>query len=114
VIHSRRSIRRVVLERMWDILDVNYGSTIGRQDFVDGAISRHEIDGILCFKGDSHLEELRNALIRIEQGTYGVCIGCKRRIPRDSLYSDPTRRMCPECEQRYTRASMRSQQSISL
>jgi RNA polymerase-binding transcription factor DksA len=99
---------------MWDILDVNYGSTIAREDFIDGAFSPHEMEGILSFKSDAHLEELRNALTRIEQGTFGVCISCKHRISRESLYNDPVRRMCPECEQRFTRASMRAQQTVSL
>jgi|WetSurMetagenome_2_1015567.scaffolds.fasta_scaffold113286_2 DnaK suppressor protein len=98
---------------MWDILDVIYGSPIGKQEFVDGSCSRHEIDGLLSFKNDPHLEELRNALARIEQGTYGVCISCKHRISRESLYSDPARRMCPECEERFARTSKRAPRAVT-
>jgi RNA polymerase-binding transcription factor DksA len=112
MVHNKRSLRRVVLGRMWDTLDVNFGSTVGRQDFVDGAMSMRDIDGFLSFKSDPVLEELRSALLRIDQGTYGVCISCKRQMSAETLFHDPARRMCPECEHAYNKAPAFAQHAV--
>ena len=98
-------MRRAVLCRMFDLLEQTYGIEMDREEFVGGRVSHHEIDAVLAFKSDTHLEELRGALERIDDGTFGVCIGCKKGIDQRLLDEEPARRMCEECEKEYNRMS---------
>jgi DnaK suppressor protein len=97
---SKIALRHLVLSRMYDQLADQFSIGWSREDFVGGRLSLHEIDAALAFKSDPRIEELRHALDRIENGTFGVCIACKGRIPLEMLNADPARRICPACEQR--------------
>ncbi|MEW6512180.1 MAG: hypothetical protein AB1428_14610 [Bacteroidota bacterium] len=103
---SKRAIRRAVLGRMFDLIEQTYGMEMNREQFTGGTLSHHEIDAILSFRSDPRLEELRGALERIEDGTFGVCIGCKHEIAEKTLESDPARRMCPVCEREFSKPAM--------
>lgn len=46
------------------------------------------------------LEELEDALRRIERGTYGVCEGCGGNVGKPRLTAKPFARLCIECRQR--------------
>jgi RNA polymerase-binding transcription factor DksA len=102
---SRRAMRRVVLSRLFDILEQTYGIDENREEFVSERVSLHEIDAVLAFKSDPHLEELRGALDRIDDGSFGVCIGCKTQIAQRLLDEEPARRICEKCEKEYNRSS---------
>lgn len=97
---SKMELRHLVLSRMYDQLEGQFSLGWSREDFVGGRLSLHEIDAALAFKSDPQIEELRHALDRIENGTFGYCIACKGRITLELLNADPTRRVCPACEQR--------------
>lgn len=43
------------------------------------------------------LEEIAYALVRIEDGTYGTCAGCRLPIPLGTLDEAPATRYCPPC-----------------
>ena len=43
------------------------------------------------------LEEIKDALARIEQGTYGLCAGCGQPIPKGRLRAIPYARFCVGC-----------------
>jgi RNA polymerase-binding transcription factor DksA len=90
-------MRRVVLSKMFDLLDTSCDVGMTREEFINGA-SLHQIDAILSFKSDTHLDELRGALDRIDEGTFGICLGCKGEISRQLLIEDPSLRMCHVCE----------------
>jgi RNA polymerase-binding transcription factor DksA len=96
-------LRQVVLGRMFELLDQGYGIDMSREQFVGGAFTHHELEAILSFKSDPQLEELHGALARIDDGTYGVCIGCKREIGEEVLAADPARRMCAACEREFNK-----------
>jgi RNA polymerase-binding transcription factor DksA len=102
---SRRAMRSLVLSRMFDLLDQTYVIDIDREEFVGERASLHEIDAVLAFKSDPHLDELRSALERIDDGSYGVCIGCKMDIDQRLLDEEPARRICAKCETEYNRPS---------
>jgi RNA polymerase-binding transcription factor DksA len=101
---SKRTMRRAVLKRLFDLLEWKYGISLGR-DQLDG-VSLHEIDALLSFKSEPKLDELRGALDRIDEGTFGTCISCKRKISQDLLDADPARRMCPACEQEFSKPTL--------
>jgi hypothetical protein len=98
---SKRAIRRVILCRLFERLEGEYAFAWPRKAFVDGNLSAHVIDGILAFKSDPQLEELRRALERLEDDTYGICISCKGQISQHLLDSDPARRVCFACEKEF-------------
>lgn len=56
-----------------------------------------DIEYSLAYKGDGYLVDLCNALSRIKQGTYGICIMCKNKISPDELERSPTSRLCSAC-----------------
>jgi len=46
----------------------------------------------------SRLQEVADALARIETGSYGTCEGCETEIPRKRLEVFPAARYCIECQ----------------
>jgi RNA polymerase-binding transcription factor DksA len=41
---------------------------------------------------------LKDALERVQQGTYGLCLRCGRTIPRERLAAVPETHLCVECK----------------
>ena len=70
------------------------------KDLVDIAsddIDRKMIEAL----GSQELKRLKlidSALTRIEQGKYGLCMKCSKRIPQDRLEAIPYALMCIECK----------------
>jgi DnaK suppressor protein len=46
------------------------------------------------------LDELDDALSRIQHGTYGVCESCEGKIAKARLTAKPFARLCIACRQR--------------
>ena len=99
---SKRVMRRRILQSLFDHLELNYGLEHIRESLINGQFTDREIDAVLAFKSDSRLDELRGALARLENGTYGICIGCKKMITQQSLDIDLTRRLCSDCERQFS------------
>lgn len=97
---SNRVMRRMILTKLVDHLRERYAEFPG-DEMVEGDLSLHDLDALLAFKGDPELEELRNALVRLENGTYGICLSCKGPISQEVLDNDPTQRVCSMCEQKF-------------
>lgn len=54
--------------------------------------------------GESQLlNNVSDALRRIENGTYGVCEGCDEKIPKKRLDVFPSARYCVDCQSRLER-----------
>ncbi len=49
------------------------------------------------------LREIDDALNRINEGTYGVCEGCNKEIPKKRLEVFPSARFCVECQSKLER-----------
>ena len=56
-------------------------------------IRLHQTDGRL-------LRAIEEALARIRQGTYGVCVVCEQPISKARLAAVPWTRLCRECKER--------------
>lgn len=102
---SKRLMRRAILARLFDHLQQEYSLNWSRERVMDDELSEHQLDALLAFKSDRRIDELRLALNRLSDGTYGVCLYCKKSIPQDALDFDPAQRICPACEEKITRAS---------
>jgi RNA polymerase-binding transcription factor DksA len=64
------------------------GATIAFERSQLGALTRHV---------RHHLDEIGAALIRIDEGRYGVCEVCGCDIPEGRLEARPTARTCIRC-----------------
>jgi RNA polymerase-binding protein DksA len=66
-------------------------------DIASDDIDRQMIEAI----GAQDLKRLKlidSALTRIQQGKYGLCMKCGKRIPKDRLEAIPYALMCIECK----------------
>jgi RNA polymerase-binding protein DksA len=66
-------------------------------DIASDDIDRKMIEAI----GSQELKRLRlidSALTRIQQGKYGLCMKCGKKIPKDRLEAIPYALMCIECK----------------
>lgn len=94
-----KHFRRVILRKLYSYLQQNYPGTFTETIRIEGF---HRLDSLLAFKSDSYLEQLRAALSRLDEGTFGVCLNCKKEIDAESMDADPTCRMCKRCERAYS------------
>ena len=69
-------------------------------DDLDGGVRNLACDVLAKLEERDHaaLAEIRAAEARLAAGTYGVCEGCARRIPRTRLRTLLTTRLCVDCE----------------
>jgi DnaK suppressor protein len=51
------------------------------------------------------VEEVTAACTRIDQGKFGRCEGCKRKIPKDRLHAVPYTRYCVRCADKFESVS---------
>ena len=56
--------------------------------------------GALLAAAEGHLADLDDALLRIDQGSYGRCGQCGERIARERLLARPAARTCITCASR--------------
>ena len=99
---SKAVFRRMILGRLYDHLTTHYTFAWPRDLFVDAHPPFHDVDAILSFKSDIHIDALRSALDRIDEGNYDVCLHCKTEIPVELLDADPIRRFCFSCEEKFS------------
>ncbi len=70
------------------------------KDLVDSAaddIDRKMLEA-LGTQDMKRLKLIDSAVTRIEQGKYGLCMRCGKRIPRDRLEAIPYALLCIECK----------------
>jgi RNA polymerase-binding transcription factor DksA len=93
----RRAILALLIDRLKESHDLEFPS--GAQA-IDG-ISEYEVETLLSIRSDPKIDELRGALTRLDNRTFGVCIGCKTRIDWSLLFRSPCRRVCSDCEEEF-------------
>ncbi len=60
------------------------------------AFERSQVDALIG-QAERRLAEIEEALARVRDGTYGVCVRCGRAIPAARLVARPTARTCVGC-----------------
>ncbi len=55
--------------------------------------------GVLDTLANPKALELRDALQRLERGTFGLCLHCGEELPVPLLEQEPTARYCPPCSE---------------
>ena len=102
MLHERRRILNGFVSRMQDEAlnsrdesssDFNHMADMGTdnfdQEFTIGLIENEE----------GELREIDKALKRIDEGTYGLCESCRRKIPKTRLKALPFARVCVQCKE---------------
>jgi DnaK suppressor protein len=64
------------------------------------AISEKGVNEYLLSGNKQTLQRLRNAMERIEKGSYGVCVRCGKEIPVGRLQQVPEALVCVPCSSR--------------
>jgi RNA polymerase-binding transcription factor DksA len=101
-LESARDRLRAALESVnhdISLVDETGDLSIGTDDHIADTATEtfmRELDGGLEENAGHLLEEIENALIRIEDGTYGTCGACGRRIPAERLEAVPWATLCIE------------------
>ena len=72
----------------------------GVRDVGDQSVKdvNQEIEYRLSERESKAIADIDQALMRIEEGTYGVCVRCGREIPERRLEAVPTARYDAECQ----------------
>ena len=106
-----RRFKQVLLAKQRDILKVVISMEDGvlRQDrtdlsntpfhMADLGSDNFDQDNALCLTASERrlLTEIEDALLRIDEGTYGTCEGNGERIPKARLDAIPWARYCVKC-----------------
>lgn len=75
-------------------MEAEFGDQI--QSALDRAIVIDALD-----RNSVLLREVRAALARVEDGTYGLCLGCEEPISAKRLAAVPWARFCIRCQERH-------------
>ena len=67
------------------------------RDTIQTSPSVNLLDRLMAFRTSPWFYEIRAALRRIEEGSYGCCLLCKATLPFDFLERRPTARLCQQC-----------------
>jgi DnaK suppressor protein len=71
--------------------------SIGKDDHIADTASEtflRELDGGLEENAEHLLGKVESALERIDEGTYGTCVVCGRKIPEERLHAVPYATLC--------------------
>jgi len=89
LVHLSQAVETLSLTKAPSTLDVPFkGPLNGRV-----AVQSFEVND----REFRHFESISNALIRLDQGTYGRCMFCGRGIEREVLVHTPWATECLEC-----------------
>jgi len=67
------------------------------------AIGEVETQARLIERAHQRLRDVENAIERLAQGSYGICVDCGEEIPMARLQAAPCAMRCLECQQRSSR-----------
>ncbi len=70
-------------------------------DWMDHAALEHDRQVELAIRGRERdaAQEIRQAIRRIDQGLFGVCLVCGASIAEKRLVAEPTTRLCRSCQE---------------
>ncbi len=105
---TREAVRITLIRKMSDILGVAY-DTLERMgqssnsfpDPIDRAMSESNrvLELIERNRERRLLRKIREALTRLENGSYGICEMCEKNISEQRLIARPETTLCIECKE---------------
>jgi DnaK suppressor protein len=112
------SVKKKLIQKMNDILEMfekeeieEIGDTESENvigDIVDRANNIYELQVLdrLSEYEQQKLQEIRDALIRIEEGVYGKCMSCGQPISEKRLLAMPEAKMCVACKAKHEKGGV--------
>ena len=84
-----------------ELLSDASGENNYRDHMADQGSATYEREMDMTFEEDERLalDEVRNALARLDDGTYGTCARCSAEIPAARLGAMPTATLCITCKE---------------
>lgn len=78
----------------------------GPQDFEESAVDVNEMEDERAIRANERelLQQVNQALARIDNGTYGICANCNRPINEKRLEAIPWASLCLDCEEQLGQA----------
>lgn len=78
----------------------------GSQDFEESAVDVNEMEDERAIRANERelLQQVNQALARIDNGTYGICANCNRPINEKRLEAIPWASLCLDCEEQLGQA----------
>jgi DnaK suppressor protein len=111
-----KSVREELTRRKNEILDAfnknkNYGKEAdedGAQDIADKASSSYTKEFLFSLSNSERdmLQEVDEALARLDEGHFGVCVACEEAIDRKRLEAVPWTRHCLGCQQKMEQGAL--------
>lgn len=99
-----REVREVIRQALLQSDEQNYIGLAGQvSDMEDSSVADLLVDVALA-DIDRHVQEIRDidaALLRIAEGSYGVCTDCGEAIEVKRLEAYPTAKRCRPCQSNY-------------
>jgi len=95
-------LRRIEEEHLYDASPEQAGDLTSYAEVGTEHFERETMLNIASSESQ-RLREINEALRRIEQGSYGICEGCNKEIPRKRLEVFPSARHCVECQSKLER-----------
>ena len=80
-------------------LDISNFADLGSDNF------EQELELGLLENHERVLDEINDALTRMESGSYGQCEACEKKIPKARLKARPYARLCLECKREEEQAN---------
>lgn len=77
--------------------DLDYAELVS-DSFTEGMIANHQLE---------EFKQIEEALVKISQGTYGICDMCGIVIPLGRLKAKPFAKFCTECRTVYEHESLK-------
>jgi len=105
-LHKTLVTRRAeILKKLDDDMHDLAGGVPGSGDAADVAFETagDEMASHLAELDSRELEQIERALVRLKQGTYGVCESCSQKIPVGRLNALPYSTLCIECQREMER-----------
>ncbi len=101
--------RKLLLDRQRELLsdagasaeDIDELQSTPAADWIDRVTVDDAVSSMIARKSGlaKELEDIKDALIKIENGTYGICEQCGKEINEERLEAIPTARLCRDCQQ---------------
>jgi len=111
-----KSVREQLTRRKNEILDAfnknqSYGKEAdqdGAQDIADKASSSYTKEFLFSLSNSERemLQEVDDALARLDDGRFGVCAACEEAIDRKRLEAVPWTRHCLSCQQKMEQGAL--------
>jgi DnaK suppressor protein len=94
----RDELYKSIAEELGDLRRERGGRTGGDDGDAAAEALNTELNSRLAQIESRELKQIHRALVRLENGTYGTCEGCGKKIPVARLNALPYTSLCIECQ----------------